>query len=413
MKHFSLEEIQTGDVPSTVLNAYERLSKLAFRPANVLASFDWGYWGIKAFGPSAPEGKTFRSIYGTHTREFGWANNDLMNAASNGIGLVNEVMGVDMLFGQAAANRAEKATLKRKEHGSLNDLLPFFQAALSQITFPGDSRLWVVVGLPVADSRNPEYTASVKEMLTGIHEFTTVEGSKHTILVEKVNIQPQPAGAIFDATIDQRGVATDYLDKVQRNPVCVFAIGGETAEVYVTRPVRDDDGNWYVEPDLNRSGSRFRAGINILHQYMLDTVWSGLTMQQRPDPAKIDELVTVGKWYDGYIDVDLTPYIAQGARQMSAAALSVLADTVGLDNTDIRFMFAVGGSVELVQDAVIEAFGRHRVFLPGEKLGEPLETRKQNGRVEHPERIIARGLYRYGLFTARRWMESKGLKADE
>jgi hypothetical protein len=383
--------------------AYDACMQLPLGLDNVV-SFDYGFWGVKAFGPAAPSGVTFRSLMGTRIGKPNLGNT-LFGGTSNEIGLRNRVTGTDQLFGQAAENDAIATSLKEKSGADITLLQPFMMAALSRIVKPGNSRVWVVVGLPVRDVKNQKFVNEVKENLLGLHQFTSTDDAEFSVLVEKVNVQPQPAGALFDMVIGADGVPSSYMEAVRTNQTGVIATGGETAEVYVTRPVRDDDGNWRLQVDEGRSDTRHGSGIHLIHNFLLEKVWGGLDEKQRPSPVQIDLVLERGTWWDGTQDIDLADQIEAAKKHMVAEVLSLIKDTIGLDNVNLRYIALAGGSIKYVQTAVVEKLGAHRVYLPGQRPGlTEAENAELAANVKHPERIIARGLHRYGRYQMMRWL---------
>jgi hypothetical protein len=394
-----MRDLTSPVIDADLKNIYEQCMALPMT-AKEIVSFDPGFWGVKAFGPEEPLGVTFRSIYGTRVAKSGLTNL-LFATPTNEIGLVDEVTSTDTLFGQAAANEAEPHSIvQRNVSADTSAMQLFLQAALSRVTKPGNSRVWLVVGLPVAQMDNLTFMQELGDELKGLHQFqTTDNGNQYNVLVEKMLIQPQPAGALFDMIIDDNGIPTAYMDVVRQHPSAIIATGGMTAEMYVIKPVEDDSGLARMHVDANRSRSKPAAGVRVMHDYLLDKVWNSLDNDQKPSPVDIDKILRNKKWWNGRQEVDLSPQIEAARQKMLANVLSLVNETIGLDNTDLRYIALAGGSIGHVQNELMSELGEHRVFSPGTRPGMTDEQQAEaTANMRHPERVIARGLLKYGRF---------------
>jgi len=287
-------------------------------------------------------------------------------------------------------------------------LQPFVMAALSKIVSPGYSRVWLVLGLTIKDIENSGVLPEVHRLVKGLFSFTDTAGRDFNVLVERINVQPQPAGALFDMVISPDGKPSQYMDVIRQHPSCVIATGGGTAEVYCTKPVQDDEGVWRMHVDSSRSDSRYGAGVHVMHNYLLRTVWSGLESRLVPSQVAIDRVLATGSWWDGKQEVDLRAEIERARKIMVNEVLALVQSTIGLNNADMRYIALAGGSVKWVQDDIAAALGEHRVFKPGQRPGlSAEENARLNVGLKNPERIIASGLRNYGKFQLARYQEPK------
>jgi len=415
-----------GQTDQEVFEYFGHCSGLPYK----VVALDYGIWGIKAASDDLPDGTTFITLQGQQTNYADLGSGVTGAGQVTGVRLVNEALGTTFLFGRAAANFADDGTLVRRANSNDGLIQQFTQAAMTQVLNPGASHVALVVGLPNDDMKVESFKRDLTNKLKGLHIFS--DGTKTwQVLVDLVMFQPQASGAMFYNLIDQHGVGTDEMETVRRAVTAHVTVGGGTAELLLMRPIRDDTGNYKVQPDFLKSKSR-PAGVNVLRTHLRDTVFQGLTVEQMPNDAEIDDMLEgrvdrFGKqlpvasvdgedlfyaWWDGRTVgdtgrvrgwVDLAPYIAQGEAKMRLALRRLVAETVGLGNVDVQYVFAAGGALPRVLTELFDVFGVDRVFVPGQRPGKKeLVVTPPN-----PERIVAYGLHRYGKYELVRHLARK------
>lgn len=424
MQFYSIDQL-TGHTDQEVFETHARCKSLTLK----VVAADYGIWGMKGVSDDVPTGVTFITLLGQQTA-FADLGSGVTGTADSGVRLVNEALGTNFLFGRTAANFADPTTLVRRANSNDGLVQQFIQALMSQTLLPGDSHVALVVGLPNDDMKVDAFKDGLRDKLKGLHVFSNGTDTWN-VLVPMVMFQPQASGAMFYDLIDPNGAATDELNMVRSATTAHITIGGGTAELLLMRPIIDDEGTRKVEPDYLRSKSR-PAGVNVLRQHLRDTVFADLTAEQMPNDADIDDMIETARdkngnpipktivagkrlyhaWWDGRQDatgatkgwVDLDPYIRQGEAKMEAALERLVADTVGLDNVDIQYVFVAGGAKDRVLPKVVSIFGSDRVFTPGQRPGMTAEEKEAAQAPVHPERIVAHGLYRYGRYELARYL---------
>ena len=364
-----------------------------------MVAVDLGYALIKAFGPNMTKGVSFRSVYAGRT--IGSAvglGNATMQTNTHDIILLSPNTGQEILFGSVADTVSRQYHVMKKD-SDVETAAQFFQAALSRVCRPGRSKVWAVIGVTTEDARKLGFHNSMRSHLEGLHVFETQQGARYEVLVEKVMLQPQPAGAMFYATLNADGIPTHMADIVRKSRFCVVAVGGGTTEVYTIVPRMTDDGRYVIEPDYGRCGSRNGAGMGVIRAHLVRSVWKDVEERYIPSVSEIDHIILSGGRYERNVWQDYSAEIEFGRAQLAANVMTAIRDTIGADNLDIQWVFIAGGVAPLVQDDIAESLGRNRCIFAGEQPSPDGPTKVED--VEFPERIIAEGLYRYARYASR------------
>jgi plasmid segregation protein ParM len=194
----------------------------------------------------------------------------------------------------------------------------------------------LVLGLPIHTIE--KYTPNLIERFTGEHEF-----GQGKIVIEKVNVIPQPLGSLTYATALKGEHYTTSQDNL------VLDVGYYTTDwVYATDFLIDD----------RRSGGRPGGASQIL-QRIADNISRD---QKEPiyDIERIDLCRREGQPFHFYDqDIDLMPYLTEAHQLIHDVIMEIKNRVRPLEN--IRSIILSGGGADLYGPVVQQTFPRTRI----------------------------------------------------
>jgi plasmid segregation protein ParM len=194
----------------------------------------------------------------------------------------------------------------------------------------------LVLGLPVHTIE--KYTPDLIERFTGEHDF-----GQGQIIIDKVNVIPQPLGSLTYATALKGEHYTTSQDHL------VIDVGYYTTDwVYATDFLIDD----------RRSGGRPGGASQILQR-----IAENISRDEKEsvyDIERIDLCLREGRAFHFYDqDIDLTPYLTE-ANQFTNDVLMEIKNRVGPIES-IQSIILSGGGSDLYRPVVQQTFPRTRI----------------------------------------------------
>lgn len=203
----------------------------------------------------------------------------------------------------------------------------------------------LVVGLPVATSRNKAMKAKLAALLTGHHQLANGQ----TVEVEQVLVLPQPMGAFFEYAF-----MNGMLDSMKHQNNLVIDPG------YFTFDWLSSGG---VVPIDARSDSVNR-GVSAVLQAIVENM--NKTEGWDAEPAMLvrmlDDHFRTGRPFSVYGKEVYVPQYMYAGRGVINEAVAALRNNVG-DGADIQNIILAGGGAKLYLEAVQEKFPRHKIIV--------------------------------------------------
>ena len=193
----------------------------------------------------------------------------------------------------------------------------------------------LVTGLPVSHWQNEELKERIKTMMQGEHQVAR----KRVVDVKEVEVIPQPGGAFLDAiSFAENAGDDDTLSALTEGSVIIIDPGFYSTDFVV-----------FEEGELNAelSGTTLQATSRIIDRVSeLVSADYGAAPGKTLKPSKIEQAIRTKSHMVRYAGqkVDLTPYVQQGAREISESAMSEIAGSMRSAVLDTVVIAGGGGA---------------------------------------------------------------------
>lgn len=218
-----------------------------------------------------------------------------------------------------------------------------FHAALLHVDDTHIARL--VTGLPVSHWQDETFRQWLVDLMKGEHKVA----EKRTVIVDEVEVIPQPGGAFLDAIEAASQAGDDDKNDLLKTGIVLVADPG----YYSTDWVVFEEGALNYE----LSGTTLMATSRIIERTAeLITKEYGAAPGKGLKPEKVEKLIRSGGNILRYASqkIDITTYRDQASREVSGSALSEISGSmrnIALDATIIA-----GGGGNFFEESIKETF---------------------------------------------------------
>lgn len=218
-----------------------------------------------------------------------------------------------------------------------------FHAALLHVDDTHIARL--VTGLPVSHWQDETFRQRLIDLMKGEHQIA----EKRTVIVDDVEVIPQPGGAFLDAIEAASQLGDEEKDDLLKTGIVLIADPG----YYSTDWVVFEEGALNYE----LSGTTLMATSRIIERTAeLITKEYGAAPGKGLKPEKVEKVIRSGGSTLRYASqkVDITPYLDQASQEVSQSALSEISGSmrnIALDATIIA-----GGGGDFFAARIKETF---------------------------------------------------------